>query len=589
MKKSNEGAKRRNLVAGSFLVTAAFYFVFSITGYLYVYSDNLTVAVVTGGMYSNNNYCQYVHPLTCILIKIISPLIPSADMFATSVHILLFLAMMSLSYLLLEYQFKKQIGKKNINEYIELTLCILFYTFLILGQNIWGANYTVQTAVLAFAGMIILFADNLCVDSNKWILIGTIFIAAAFMLRMEGALLFLPFAALEIIRKIIAVKGEKKKILKRILPATIIVTALILSKQLFISQEPYASDTKYTESRTIVQDYPMTIEFPWWIDSDRLDKSTYAVIQDWILADTDRITAETLDEAAKIGSHDAFQYNKEGLQQAFHAIYERVMKMDVHLTVFAVTTLLLGAGIIIFAKSKWLKVEAFFALSGGVIILLFYTFKGRALIRVWQCVLLAVCSTLILIYFSSPNDINGNEKIIINGKSNGRRYNISLELYKLILCIILYFGVGQVIAHASVHKPITPLLSKVNADDSVYEITFEEDALYLWPNWYDAIPEYFQTINKLPTQRVLNHNVPLGDWTYGQQYFRDFLKNINAENPALALLERPNTYLVEGMENVLLTYMQDHYGEDIVLEEVGELMDRKVFRMKHSGITGEVE
>ena len=90
MKKSNEGAKRRNLVAGSLLVTAAFYFVFSITGYLYVYSDNLTIAVVTGGMYSNNNYCQYVHPLTCILIKIVSPLIPSADMFATSVHILLF-------------------------------------------------------------------------------------------------------------------------------------------------------------------------------------------------------------------------------------------------------------------------------------------------------------------------------------------------------------------------------------------------------------------------------------------------------------------------------------------------------------------
>ena len=72
---------------------------------------------------------------------------------------------------------------------------------------------------------------------------------------------------------------------------------------------------------------------------------------------------------------------------------------------------------------------------------------------------------------------------------------------------------------------------------------------------------------------------PCRQRVYEQVYFRNFLERINAKNPALALLERPNTYLVEGMEEDFLKYMQHHYEEDIELEYVNEIDGHKVYRL----------
>ena len=152
-------------------------------------------------------------------------------------------------------------------------------------------------------------------------------------------------------------------------------------------------------------------------------------------------------------------------------------------------------------------------------------------------------------------------------------------VFQLFLCIVLYFGVGQVLAHSSIHAPTSPLTARIGQDDSGYEMTFEDNALYIWPGWYSAIPDYFSKQDKLPTQRVIEHNIAIGDWVYDQVYFRDFLEQIDAENPALALLERPNTYMVEGQEEIFLEYMQEHYGKDIQLEYSHEILDRKLYKL----------
>ena len=67
-----------------------------------------------------------------------------------------------------------------------------------------------------------------------------------------------------------------------------------------------------------------------------------------------------------------------------------------------------------------------------------------------------------------------------------------------------------------------------------------------------------------------------------QQYFIDFLDRIDARNPAIALLERPNTYLVDGQTKELLWYMREHYGEDIQLHYVGRANKRKVYQLIRS-------
>ena len=160
-------------------------------------------------------------------------------------------------------------------------------------------------------------------------------------------------------------------------------------------------------------------------------------------------------------------------------------------------------------------------------------------------------------------------------------------IFQLFLCVVLYFGIGQVMAHSSIHKPTSPLTAKIGADDSLYEETFIDDTLYIWPKWYTAIPEYFSKQDKLPTKRVIEHNIGMGDWIYEQIYFREFLEKIGAENPALALLERPNTFLVEGTEKEFLLYMKHHYGEDIELETVGKISDQKVFRLVRAPVNVE--
>ena len=57
---------------------------------LYISTDNIGVAVVTEGYYGENNFCQYIHPLLCLIIKWLTPLFPTADVFTLLVHIAVF-------------------------------------------------------------------------------------------------------------------------------------------------------------------------------------------------------------------------------------------------------------------------------------------------------------------------------------------------------------------------------------------------------------------------------------------------------------------------------------------------------------------
>ena len=62
----------------------------------------------------------------------------------------------------------------------------------------------------------------------------------------------------------------------------------------------------------------------------------------------------------------------------------------------------------------------------------------------------------------------------------------------------------------------------------------------------------------------------MGDWVYGQPYFRDLLNEIGVDNPAEALVERPNTFLLEGNTKIVLYYLQEHFGSNIEFQKVAE-------------------
>ena len=153
------------------------------------------------------------------------------------------------------------------------------------------------------------------------------------------------------------------------------------------------------------------------------------------------------------------------------------------------------------------------------------------------------------------------------------------DLFLLLAVILLYWSAGQVIAHTEFHEPLSALNARTGADDSAYDRTFHEDDLYIWPAWHSSVPKFFGKQGKLPTLRVLEHNIPLGDWTSGQPYYTEFLKRIGHPNPIRDLTEKPNVYIMSD-SGYILSFLRRHYGEDITLVPAGEINGVTAYRVE---------
>ena len=560
--------KRKNQYSllSAILITAVCYVVFCLTGLIYEYTDNITVAVVVDGMYGDNNFCQYLHPLLCVIIKWLTPFFPAADIFTTFVHFLLICCTGMLMYIALQSQ--KPLKDWHLDDYIRGALLILAVVYPTLGMRLYGTNYTVQTAAIIFGGVIVLFYARKHHISILLKTLGSMLICAGFLMRQEAALLFIPFIVLEIAIELFRTREKKLQLrtdLCTIFPCLVIVLILLVSRLAFYNAEPYVTDARYNQYRTIAEDYWMKGYDKYDPAFEGLDQSTYTAARDWMLADTDRLDADMLEKVAKAGNINKYVSTAEGVIYTLRAMITRITHEDLHLLMLTILAVVLTLWNCFTAESAWLKLEAACSFMGGFIILFYFTFIGRAPMRVWQCTLLAMLSILILVMIKDEHGSQQTKTIDV--------------IFQLLLCAILYFGVGQVIATSEFHEFQTPLTSRIGADDSAYEKTFSDDALYIWPVWYNTIPDHFSKQNKLPTQRVIEHNVAIGDWVYGQQYFKDFLEQIGAPNPALALLERPNTFLMEGQNKDFLIYMQDHYGSDIQLQFVGIVNEKEVYQL----------
>lgn len=556
--------RRKYLILISVLLPAICYIFFSMTGRLYAYSDNLMVAAVAGGLYGENNFCQYLHPLLCLIIKILTPLFPYTDVFTAFVHVSLIGGAILLTYIGVKSVIYSGPEKKQIEDYLKMALLFLAVVYYLIGLNVFGENYTVQTAAVIFAGMIGLFYGES--ESLFTTTAATVLVTIGFLIRLEAALVFFPFICLHI-AVIYFDSSDKSEFAKRfrtaILPCLIIIAFLLASKIGLYSMEPYASDAEYNKYRTITEDYWMSGWDRYDPKFEGIDESTYNAAIDWILIDTDRIDTDMLKKIANAGNITSYEKSLSGVSYALQAMYRRVRYSNLHLLILTILTILLMIRNLVLLKSIWLKLESFLSVLGGFIILLYFTFLGRAPLRVWLCVLLASLSLM----------------IIAMGIDARKKKNEKDYVFQIMMCIILYFGIGQVFAQTHFHPFQTAFTARMGADDSGYEATFEGNSLYIWPQWYDQIPEYFSQQNKLPTKRVMEHNIAMGDWTYGQTYYKEFLKTLNAENPATALLERSDIFFIEGLNEEFMKYMQDHYGNNIQMEFVRTVNGKKAYRL----------
>lgn len=577
---------------------------YTFTTDLYMYSDNVEVALVINGTFGNP-LSQYQHPLFCLGLNALSRLLPTVDMVTLVIHFLIFGELVLLMGFFSGYMLQKSVREWKIYDIVCLVLSLLFCVFMSAGLNLWRANYTIQAASFIFTGWLLLSGHGNKFGNGQCI-IGTIYSCIGYMLRKEAAWLFIPFVSLYIIEQIweawrqagntqssiwkeknwksgkrivnaqttcIAEERESKKRLSKVLqtmkpfsPVCICTLFLFISQTAFYSIEPYAEAARYNDARTTLVDFPVK---SWNVEDDvfqGISRVDYIAAQNWLFADTDIMTTEYLEKMAEAGGRNKYSYTADGLRASLHTMWDMIIKTDVYMSVMFVLCILLSFWNTFCLPKFFAKTVALSADVGAFIILLYFTFRGRAPLRVWQPVLFGVLYVEVGL-------------LLKNSKRIKRDF---INILLILGTVILYYAAGQVIAHVQFHESQNAFTGMVNVDYSDYEKTLKADDLYIWPYWHAAL---FEDISwkkgKLPPKDVLEHNIALGDWTSGQQYYKEFLIRIGHPNPIRDLVYKDNVYIMSN-SSYILDFLREHYGEDIQLVPVAEVGGHTAYAVRKS-------
>ena len=655
---------------------------------LYISTDNIGVAVVTEGYYGENNFCQYIHPLLCLIIKWLTPLFPTADVFTLLVHIAVICSIALLFDLFAVSAFTGS-GQKNLTTFtdsslyhprasssgffrgsgvreISITLTtgmsILLFSS---GITVWNANYTIQTAAIVLAGLLILFTSMRQKRSLAWLFAGTLIISFGFMLRIESALLFLPFIALEVLSgffsaeknpglsSVLPINGnEDTAFVPRFsfwtrfsradradsteqadrgagwadstgwidrgagravstdrgagrpgaaeyilfLPAAVIIFLLLASRFAFNLQEPYKTAGRYNAARTAAVDFPMK---SWNAEieaasSGHFSKTDYEAVTNWCFFDTEFMDVDMLESVVNTGRRNDYSLTRKGMSELLGEMKWTLLHSSLYMVILiGLSTVLAFRNLICCPWPR--KAETVLSILGVFIILAYFTFRGRAPMRVWESVIFAMDFVLFMAAIDRTEYNRSGQSGTEYNKSDHNRMKCNrLEHSKknvntvcfFLMFILLWFSTGQLLAYAEFHKPQPVWVSRIPEEGGPFAITVSEeageDSLFIWPNWHTYLPKYAEETGKLPSRELIRHNIALGDWVYGQPYFTEFLGNINAQNPARALLERPNTYLMgDYASGLVLDYFREHYGAEIDMQaatDIGKINNVMTYR-----------
>lgn len=575
----------------SVIITISLYVLFLVLHPVYFHSDNWEVSVVTAGYYEGF-FCQYLHPLICIIIRGISVLLPTADVFTLLIHLAIGIGVTLTLFLAIKIIFGIKVGERTIKDWLLLIIVILAELYITQGLRVWNANYNIQTGAILFYGMILAFSTNY-VSHRKLFFVECGLIIFGFMLRIAVAYLFIPYFSLEIIVNIIENKwrrdlrsGTDERArhsifacsMRWILP-TIIILLLIISRLIFLSIEPYKSAEDYNRYRTVSVDYPMK-KFS-EIESPDFTNAEYEMATDWMFMDTEYLNVEKLKSIADQGYSN--KYRVTDYKHILLEMWKTVSRIDIYMFLMLMITGVILTRNIICCKTWLRKIESVLAILGSFIILYYFTYRGRAPIRVWQPVLFASNGVLIGAAAADTRRNNMFMDVLCCEQKNIKYIDIFNSISLIAMLVILWYGAGQIIAHAQFQEPQNILTARMNVDDSVYEETFRDEAIYIWPNWHATIPDYFIKKGKLPTQRVMDHNIPAGDWTYGQVYYNGFLKRIGVPNPAEALVNSNDVFLMDGNCDKALNYLREQFGEDLELMPRKKIHGVMAYQVVHGG------
>lgn len=204
----------------------------------------------------------------------------------------------------------------------------------------------------------------------------------------------------------------------------------------------------------------------------------------------------------------------------------------------------------------------------AILELLYFSIKGRILLRIWEPILLCLLLLLLVLY-----------GIIVPEETIEKVTTKRECLFSAVLAVALFFYSGIAADLSAAGFPTA-------ADDRDEVTRARAECIQAMPDkifllsqplfHHPPTPSPFGLWEALPAEDYLGNYFALSNWEANTPVNRRRLADLGITNPTKALIEQTDTYS-EFMDDKLYRYLKSHYGSNITCSFVGEFPDGGVY------------
>ena len=467
--------------------------------------------------------------------------------------------------------------------------------YLVIFSGVWFAvmrqvNFTRTAAAFALSGIILcliyIFAKQNEESAPFCIyLVGVCLYFLGIMIRFQAGILILPFMlALLVLRKLEFLKRQKTirtRAAQYGFAMLIIVTLLLAGmKTIFWNMNPeWKQYQEYSDARAAIVDY--TEFYPSWEEAKEQYKA-YGLKNE---NDLDILLSKAYIGEPEVYSIQTLQ-SVRGLYRkstgAWAEMKAGLSKMKQMLTDgnILLWLLLLFLYMMSEKRRKQICLSHIVLLCIAGAILIYFSFAGRMVLRVWEPTLMCVLS-LSVVYVGTclPFDQSGRQK-------NRRVVNMVF----LCAAVALSFHTGIIRNICNMKFP-----DKTDDRDEISRARAEyiqatPDRIYLLSQplfHHPPTPGPFGIWEAIP-QGYLENYFALSNWEANTPTNLNKLKQLGITNPTKALIQRSDTYS-EFMDDKTFQFLKSHYGSSITCSFVDTFPDEGAIVQYTSPIQSVVE
>lgn len=533
---------------------------FCLTQPLYTDIDNYVMSAFVHGLYGEDNYCYYLNPLLCTIIKWLSFLLPLADNMILVFRTVVFLGFCVLLFLI--FQTDITFLQKMVR-----VLCLWMLSAISV-----AANFTVVAAFACMTGTILI---GYSIRKKKWTgygILGILFFLAGVMIRVSVGQLFIPFVVLNLF---IIVLDDTSYVMKVLLCGIVffVCIGIVMGINVSVSgSEAYREYIRYNSARSDILDYPVKEyeQVSEQLADEGISENEYWCLRGYIQFDTDLWTPFRLEKAAEIVRvENAY---KSRPTTAFLGDVTKGLTQDRWIFVQM-------AGLTFFCifmmkkKERVYKLGSILVWAGSVSIILYFTYIGRCPVRIYQAILYGAWGCI----------------WTWQGLSDSKEKEVGKKYYYLGNVILLAATIAMMCDFAYV---VPQNIFTANKEGEVYRsIEGENKNTYIWnvSQYNTYMCQSYADKGKLPTKDFLRHNFPAGGWRYGQKSYYDFLGENGIDNLMDKLINDKNFFVVgdEWIAERVSNHIQEYWGENGNLEKKSEIDGRGIWEYKK--ITPEID